>query len=323
MPTACGSMRCTPSATTANGTSCARSQKRFAAACAGRHVHLILENDLNEARWLERAEDGLTPTLYTAQWNDDAHHCWHTLLSGERDGYYADFAEGTPAKLGRSLAEGYVYQGDPSPFRNGEKRGERSAHLHPAAFIDFLQNHDQIGNRAFGERLDAIADPQRIAVARAALLLSPHIPLLFMGEEWGALTPFLYFVDFTDEPELARAVRDGRRREFEGFRQFADGGVDDIPDPNALATFTRSRLDPSQAMQKEHAESLSRDAQSAAVAAQAHRPAHRLALPRRAVAPATQRRRAIDVQWRFEAGSLRLILNVGPRISKSMRRRAS
>ncbi len=234
------------------------------------------------------------------------------MLSGERDGYYADFAEGTPAKLGRSLAEGYVYQGDPSPFRHGEKRGERSAHLHPAAFIDFLQNHDQIGNRAFGERLDAIADPQRIAVARAALLLSPHIPLLFMGEEWGALTPFLYFVDFADEPELARAVRDGRRREFEGFRQFAEGGVDDIPDPNALATFTRSRLDPSQAMQNEHAENLSRTRRL-------------LQLRRRHIVPLIASRflgaqcacdlkaATIDVQWRFEAGSLRLILNVGPR----------
>lgn len=281
-------------------------------AFGARHVHLILENDLNESRWLERRDDGLSPRYYTAQWNDDAHHCWHALLTGEHDGYYVDFAENAPARLARSLAEGYVYQGDPSKFRDGERRGEPSAHIHPAAFIDFLQNHDQVGNRAFGDRIDTIADPGRIAVARAAILLAPHIPMLFMGEEWGARSPFLYFVDFEDEPDLAAAVREGRRREFAGFAEFAHGGIEDIPDPNAPATFERSRLDATLAQQKVHASILAHTRRL-------------LRIRRTHVAPliasrflgsngsADPKTALIDVQWRFEAGLLRMILNVGAR----------
>jgi maltooligosyltrehalose trehalohydrolase len=283
--------------------------KEVRRSCADRHVHLILENDNNEAHWLERAQDGVTPLFYTAQWNDDLHHCWHTLLTGERDGYYADFASNTPARIARALAEGFVYQGDASTFRKGEPRGEPSAHIHPAAFIDFLQNHDQVGNRAFGERLDAIADPNRIAIARAALLLSPHIPMLFMGEEWGARTPFLYFVDFADEPELAEAVRAGRQNEFAGFAEFASGAAT-IPDPNAIETFRRSRVDDSDVSDPEHAR----------VRAQVR---HLLRLRRDHVTPllesnfleahasTDQKTSIIDVSWRFSAGSLRFVINLG------------
>lgn len=280
------------------------------AACPDRRVHLILENDENEAHWLERLDDGVSPRTYTAQWNDDSHHCWHALLTGERDGYYADYADDAPARLARVLAEGYAYQGDPSAFRGGEPRGEPCAHLHPAAFIDFLQNHDQIGNRAFGERLDAIADPHRTAIARAALLLSPHIPMLFMGEEWGARTPFLYFVDFTDEPELATAVREGRRREFAGFAEFADGGVEDIPDPNALETFRRSQLDYADVAHNDHADILATTRRL-------------LRLRREHVVPllktrflgasgsADRKTSLIDVSWRFDGGSLRMAVHPG------------
>lgn len=278
------------------------------AAAADRHVHLMLENDANEAKWLER--DGAAPRFYTAQWNDDAHHCWHALLTGEHDGYYADFAQNAPAKLARALAEGFVYQGDPSPFRHGEARGEPSAHLHPAAFVDFLQNHDQTGNRAFGERIDAIADAARVSIARAALLLSPHIPMLFMGEEWGARTPFLYFVDFAEEPELAAAVRDGRRREFQGFAEFAAGGAEEIPDPNALVTFTRSTLDDEEAARPEHREIRARTRELLALRARYVTPLLASRFVDATVAEGASRG-LVDVTWRFAAGSLRLAINLG------------
>ncbi|HEX2725573.1 MAG TPA: malto-oligosyltrehalose trehalohydrolase, partial [Beijerinckiaceae bacterium] len=155
------------------------------AALPGREVHLVLENDANQARFLRREPDG-HPALYTAQWNDDLHHCWHTLLTGEDDGYYVDYADEPVRRLGRCLAEGFAYQGEPSAHRNGEARGEPSAHLPPAAFVSFLQNHDQIGNRALGERISHLAPPERLALARAGVLLAPHVPMLYMGEEWDA-----------------------------------------------------------------------------------------------------------------------------------------
>jgi malto-oligosyltrehalose trehalohydrolase len=210
-----------------------------------RHVHLVLENDANEARRLTRAVGGGVHG-YDAQWNDDVHHVAHHLLTAETDGYYADYTADPVGKLARSLAEGFIYQGEASAFRDGEARGEPSGHLPPAAFVGFVQNHDQVGNRAFGERLAAIARPRELEVMRAILLLAPSVPLLFMGEEWGAQTPFLFFTDFKDE--LAQAVRDGRRREFERFPAFADPKARArIPDPNALTTFERSKLDWSEA----------------------------------------------------------------------------
>jgi malto-oligosyltrehalose trehalohydrolase len=206
-----------------------------------RHVHLVLENDSNQARYLRRAADGGVP-LYDAQWNDDIHHAFHVLLTGESDGYYTDYS-GDPAQLlGRCLTEGYAYQGETSLHRGGRPRGEPSAHLPPAAFVSFLQTHDQVGNRAFGERLAALAAEPALRAATVAWLLAPAPPMLFMGEEFGAATPFLYFCDFTGD--LATAVRDGRRREFAQFARFADPSAQSsIPDPNAAETFARSRLD--------------------------------------------------------------------------------
>src|SRR5262249_46004586 len=130
-----------------------------------------------------------------------------------------------------------------SAHRAGRKRGEPSRHLPPIAFIAFLQNHDQIGNRAFGERLSRIADLNRVCLARAVLLLSPQIPMLFMGEEWQASSPFLYFVDFADDPALSNAVREGRRSEFGRFKAFATETSLRIPDPTIEDTFRRSKLD--------------------------------------------------------------------------------
>ncbi|WP_098104256.1 malto-oligosyltrehalose trehalohydrolase [Novosphingobium sp. PC22D] len=201
-----------------------------------RHVHLVLENEANDAA-------RLCAGLYDAQWNDDFHNTLHVLLTGERESYYADFAQETTERLARSLAEGFVYQGEPTRNGVGAPRGTPSAHLPPSAFVNFLQNHDQIGNRAFGERLTTLVAPEPLRAAMALLLLSPQIPLLFMGEESGSRTPFLFFTDFHDE--LAEAVREGRRREFSGFADFADEAARTaIPDPNAQATFIASQPRP-------------------------------------------------------------------------------
>ena len=151
------------------------------------------------------------------------HHALHVLLSGERDGYYADYASDPLARLGRALAEGFAYQGEHSTFR-GKARGEPSTHLPPDAFVGFLQNHDMVGNRAFGGRIDSFADPRFLVAAYACLLLTPLVPMLFMGEEFAASTPFLFFCDFG--PELAAAVAAGRRREFQTLRGLHRRGRD-------------------------------------------------------------------------------------------------
>ncbi len=220
-----------------------------------RHVHLILENDLNQSRYLQRAENCL-PKTYTAQWNDDVHHSLHTLITGERDGYYSDYSDRPLEHLGRCLVSGFAYQGEVSSFRDGHTRGERTEGLPPSAFVSFLQNHDQIGNRAFGERIATIADPRAVRAAAAILLLAPSPPLLFMGEEFGTKTPFLFFCDF--EKGLADAVTAGRRNEFARFARFNDPAARaGIPDPNASSTFDASRLDWNVIAQPRHREWLS------------------------------------------------------------------
>jgi maltooligosyltrehalose trehalohydrolase len=216
-----------------------------------RHVHLVLENDANQASLLERDAEG-RPRLYDAQWCDDIHHVYHHLLTGEGAGYYRDYVHEPARLLARSLATGFVYQGEPSEHRDGALRGEPSGHLPPTAFVGFIQNHDQIGNRAFGERIADLAQRDAVQAMTAVLLLAPQVPLLFMGEEWGATQPFCFFTDFHDE--LADAVREGRRREFAKFPQFADEAARaHIPDPNAESTFLASRLDWTVPEQGEHA----------------------------------------------------------------------
>ena len=218
-----------------------------------RHVHLVLENDANDAHLLERERS--RPVYYDAQWNDDIHHVYHHLLTGDGGGYYRDYVHEPLQLLARALATGFVYQGEPSPHRDGALRGEPSGHLPPTAFVAFLQNHDQIGNRAFGERIADLAPWPAVRAAQAVLLLAPNVPLLFMGEEWGATQPFCFFTDFHDE--LADAVREGRRREFKKFPQFADETARAaIPDPNDVATFAASRLDWSVPQDPEHADWL-------------------------------------------------------------------
>ncbi|MBI5717614.1 MAG: malto-oligosyltrehalose trehalohydrolase [Burkholderiales bacterium] len=262
-----------------------------------REVHLVLENHANDAARLQRAGDGRA-RLADAQWNDDLHHAAHVLVTGETDGYYADYAhphgvadgasttsrpssrpvsrrdegacgdagaahvaEAALAHLGRALAEGFAYQGEASRFSGGRARGTPSAQLPPLAFVNALQTHDQVGNRAFGERLGTLADEAGRGAALRALqaivLLAPAPPMLFMGEEFAASSPFLYFCDFDDE--LGRAVTAGRRGEFGRFAPFADPALRErIPDPNAPGTFARSRLDWSECERGAHAHALAR-----------------------------------------------------------------
>jgi malto-oligosyltrehalose trehalohydrolase len=213
-----------------------------------RAIHLVLENDDNAARYLHPRQ----AAGFRAQWNDDVHHALHALATGERDGYYADYVPRPAQHLARSLAEGFAYQGETSRFRGGRRRGEPSGALPPTAFVAFLQNHDQIGNRAFGERLATLVPPRVMRCLTAVLLLAPQPPLLFMGQEFGASTPFQFFCDFG--PDLARAVRDGRREEFARFARFSDPAVrEQIPDPNDPATFRRSHLDWSELDDPQHA----------------------------------------------------------------------
>jgi maltooligosyltrehalose trehalohydrolase len=228
--------------------------QRVRAEFPDRHIHLTTEDNRNITRLHERAPDG-RPRLYTGEWNDDFHNVVHVIATGEAEGYYADFAEDRWGKLARALAEGFVYQGEPSLHSNRKRRGEPSGVLPPVAFVDFLQNHDQVGNRAFGERLLALADEELVRAFTAILLLSPHIPLLFMGEEWGEQRPFCFFTDFRGE--LADAVREGRRREFAHFPAFQDpADLGRIPDPNDPATFEASKIDWSRAEAQPGAEWL-------------------------------------------------------------------
>ena len=206
-----------------------------------RHVHLVLENDDNAAHYLRR-DPRRKPVLYSAQWNDDIHHAAHVLVTGESDGYYRDYAQNPAEHLARCLAEGFSFQGDASDYRDGARRGEASCDLPPEAFVAFLQNHDQTGNRAFGERVSELADQATLRAMMTVLLLAPSPPLLFMGEEFGATTPFLFFCDFG--PDLAPKVTEGRRAEFAKFAQFSSSEAQSrIPDPGDIETFLASKLD--------------------------------------------------------------------------------
>ncbi|WP_312226679.1 malto-oligosyltrehalose trehalohydrolase [Pseudescherichia sp.] len=210
--------------------------ERIRAEIADRPIHLTTEDSRNVIFLHPRDEEGVTP-LFSGEWNDDFHNAVHVFATGETHAYYQDFAHEPEKYVARALAEGFAYQGEVSAH-SGEARGVNSASQPPVAFVDFIQNHDQTGNRAQGERLIALAGADRTKVLQAALLLSPHIPLLFMGEEYGESNPFLFFTDF--HGDLAKAVREGRAREFEGHSGY-DG--ESVPDPNAESTFMQSKLD--------------------------------------------------------------------------------
>lgn len=211
----------------------------------GRHIHIVLENDDNIASFLSRNSKN-EPVYISAQWNDDFHHIFHVLMTKENEGYYRDYAfpdndHALMTKLGRCLTEGFIYQGEVSPVHDNKKRGEPSRNLPPPAFVSFLQNHDQIGNRAFGERIEKLANLDKFKTLLSVFLLHPQIPLLFMGEEWAASTPFYYFANLGDD--LAPLVTKGRREEFKQFASFNDSEkLESIPDPSAMETFINSKL---------------------------------------------------------------------------------
>ena len=261
----------------------------------GRQVWLVLENEHNQAFLLDKGID--------AQWNDDGHNALHVLLTGEVQGYYEDYKDAPIEKLARCLGEGFVFQGQLN--RHGEPRGEPSGHLQPASFVLFLQNHDQIGNRAFGERLTRLCPPEALRAATTLLLLSPMIPLLFMGDESGSRQPFLFFTDFHDE--LADAVREGRRGEFASFAAFAEPEQRErIPDPNAASTFEASHpgedLEQAKAWQALYRQLLSLRREQVIPALPGTRPLGAKVLGKKAV----------SARWRLGNGQiLRIDLNLG------------
>ena len=212
----------------------------------GRHLVVIAESDLNDPRVVRSCELG--GYGIPAQWSDDFHHSLHTVLTGERDGYYADF--GSLAHLAKALRRAFVYDGCYSGFRQ-RKHGSPPTTLSGDSFLGYLQNHDQIGNRARGERISHLVSLGRQKIGAALVFTAPFIPMLFQGEEWGASAPFLYFTDHEDA-ELGRLVTEGRRREFAAFGAHAE----EVPDPQAQATFDRSKLNWHESHAKAHAELL-------------------------------------------------------------------
>lgn len=268
-----------------------------------RHIHLATEDSRNLTFLHERDEQGRVK-LFTGEWNDDFHNAMHVLATGETDGYYRDFADSPEKLAARALAEGFAYQGEVT-VRTGKPRGVPSAAQPPTTFVDFIQNHDQVGNRAHGERLLSLAGKDKVKALTTALLLSPHIPLMFMGEEYGETTPFLFFTDF--HGNLAKAVREGRQKEFEGHNGH---GEETVPDPNAKRTFLDSRLDWSKAENDEGREWLkfTRELLSAR---------RRFILPLIGSTAGNSGRilatssRFIAVSWSFPAGRLHMAVNLG------------
>lgn len=276
--------------------------QRIRDAFPDRHIHLTTEDSRNVIFLHPRDAEGNTP-LFTAEWNDDFHNAAHVFATGESHAYYQDFAFEPEKKLARALAEGFVYQGEIS-LQTGRSRGVECREQPPQFFVDFIQNHDQIGNRAQGERLITLAGEDKTRVLFAALLLSPHIPLLFMGEEYGETRPFLFFTDF--HGDLAKAVREGRAKEFTGHT----GHDEAVPDPNDVDTFIRSKpgWDKAQTGEGRAWLQLTREL---------------IALRQRHVVPLLKQPGAAEgnvlqtalgmvaVSWRFPAGTLSLALNIG------------
>ena len=217
---------------------------RLRAAVTDRPVHLVLENDNNAAHLLR-------PDLYSGQWNDDVHHTLRVLVKGETGGYYEDYADRPLWHLGRALTEGFSYQGEESKHRPGLKRGEPSAEVPLPAFISFIQNHDQVGNSAYGKRIAQLAPAEKVRVGVAVVALAPAVPMLFQGEEWATSAPFNFFCDYG--PKIAKLVHDGRREEFKRFPEFqSEEALDRIPDACDPATRDAARLPWAECDQSEH-----------------------------------------------------------------------
>ncbi|MBZ9638219.1 malto-oligosyltrehalose trehalohydrolase [Streptomyces sp. PSKA30] len=220
------------------------------AAETGRPLFLVAESDLNDPRLITAREEGGLGVH--AQWNDDFHHALHTALTGESQGYYADFAHAPLKALAKTLTGGYFHDGTYSSFR-GRRHGRPLDRARVAAhrLLGYSQTHDQVGNRAQGDRLSATLSPGLLACAAAVTLTGPFTPMLFMGEEWAAGTPWQFFTDHTD-PALAESVRRGRRREFAAH----GWAEEDVPDPQDPATRDRSCLDWSEPDNEPHARVL-------------------------------------------------------------------
>jgi 1,4-alpha-glucan branching enzyme/maltooligosyltrehalose trehalohydrolase len=274
--------------------------RRVKAAVGDRHVHLVVENEDNDSDLLRRREDGKV-SLFTAQWNDDLHHVLHTAATGESFGYYADYA-GDPGKVSRALAEGFVFQGEDMPYR-GTSRGKPSADLPPTAFVSFIQNHDQIGNRALGDRMITYRGETELKAIAAVWLLAPQVPMLFMGEEWGAREPFPYFCDFNED--LNEKVRQGRRKELSRLPGF---DADDLLDPTAFSTFASAKLDWSELTTPQHAEMLAFYRELLRIRADSIVPLLKGDTGNQSVMRSDQN--AIAVDWSFTKGTLHLLANL-------------
>lgn len=224
--------------------------EQIRASTDGRHIHLVTENSLNQANWLKRRDDG-APWLYDAQWSDDIHHCLQSCATDESFWYYADF-HGRTDLLARALAEGLAYQGEYMEHE-GVHKGEPSAFLPPTAFVMYLQNHDQAGNRPFGERLGQLASRPALRALTAINLLSPHIPLLFMGEEWATTAPFLFFSDMG--PDLAEKIRQSRSEELKQLLEQLDQDKTP-PDPMSEEAFVSSKVKWEEIEREEHGRHL-------------------------------------------------------------------
>ena len=212
----------------------------------GRHLVLIAESDLSDPRVIRpRGRHGFG---FHAQWNDDFHHALHTVLTNESQGYYRDF--GGLSDLAHVFRRPYLFARRFSPHRQ-RSHGRPVDDLEASSFLAYSQNHDQVGNRATGERLHHLLSPEDAKIAAALAILSPYVPMLFQGEEWAASSPFQYFVDFSEDPKLARAVSEGRRKEF---AEFLNNG--EVPDPQDLETFLRSKLAWEELLEPQHREML-------------------------------------------------------------------
>jgi len=277
--------------------------ERIRAEISDRPIHLTTEDSRNVVFLHPRDEQGNAP-LFSGEWNDDFHNAVHVFATGETHAYYQDFTPQPEKYVARVLAEGFAYQGEVSPH-SGEARGVDSRSQPPAAFVDFIQNHDQVGNRALGERLISLIGADRNKALLATLLLSPHIPLLFMGEEYGETNPFLFFTDF--HGDLAKAVREGRAKEFAGH---AGHEGESVPDPNAEETFTRSKLDWRKPQSDEGKAWLTLSRRLLALRQQ-----HIVPLLATAGGHAGRVEQSeegfIQVSWRFPTGTLSLALNIG------------